>query len=129
MNTGIEQIGKAFVNHYYNIFDTNRENLRSLYKDPSILTFEGEMCLGPDNIIQKLTNLPLQKVRHQIVSMDCQPTSAVQPNGILISVSGNLVLDNEQIPVKFAQCFYLLPVPGESQSFWVSNDVFRLNYG
>eukprot|EP00961_Rhodomonas_salina_P185381 2502825-Rhodomonas_salina.1 len=35
-----EEVGKAFVAHYYNIFDTNRANLQGLYQDVSMLTFE-----------------------------------------------------------------------------------------
>ncbi|PXF47777.1 Nuclear transport factor 2 [Gracilariopsis chorda] len=122
----MEQIGTAFVNYYYSIFDSNRENLRPLYKDQSVLTFEGQKCMGADEIMNKLTSLGLKQVKHKIITMDVQPTLAVQPNGILVSVSGNLVLDNEQNPVKFAQCFYLLP---EGSNFWVQNDIFRLNYG
>jgi hypothetical protein len=30
-----EEIAKAFANHYYNIFDTDRKNLASLYVSPS----------------------------------------------------------------------------------------------
>lgn len=58
--------------------------------------------------------------------MDVQPTYAVQPTGILVSVSGSLILDSEENAVKFAQCFYLLP---DGNNFWVQNDIFRLNYG
>lgn len=74
-------------------------------------------------------DLPFQKVRHEIVTCDCQPTTAVQPNGIFVSVSGTLVLDDESVPVKFAQSFLLLPDPANLTNYWVHNDVFRLNYG
>jgi hypothetical protein len=35
-----EQVAKAFTAHYYNIFDTNRAMLVSMYADTSLLTFE-----------------------------------------------------------------------------------------
>lgn len=35
-------VSEAFVNHYYNTFDTNRAGLASLYQDTSMLTFEGQ---------------------------------------------------------------------------------------
>lgn len=54
---------------------------------------------------------------------------AVQPNGILVSVSGNLVIDDGTNPMKFAQCFHLLPDPAQPGSYWVHNDIFRLNLG
>jgi len=36
----INSIGKAFVEHYYNLFDTNRIALTDLWQDSSMLTFE-----------------------------------------------------------------------------------------
>jgi hypothetical protein len=53
-----------------------------------------------------LQGLPFQTVAHQIVTMDCQPTAA---NGILVFVCGNLKVDQEANPVKYSQCFVLLP--------------------
>ncbi|KAI5077593.1 hypothetical protein GOP47_0007417 [Adiantum capillus-veneris] len=41
-----KQIGRAFVDHYYSIFDTNRVGLVSLYQDGSMLMFEDEKLLG-----------------------------------------------------------------------------------
>lgn len=85
--------------------------------------------MGAEAIVQKLIELPFQKVQHKIITCDCQPTSAVQPNGILVSVSGTLVLDEEGQSMKFAQCFHLLPDPVSPGNYWVHNDIFRLNYG
>ncbi len=78
--------------------------------------------------------------------MDCQPTSS---NGILVFVCGNLKVDQEANPVKYSQCFVLLPTAaggwyvqnGEPALFkitwknlikadlFVGADIFRLNYG
>lgn len=73
--------------------------------------------------------LPFQTVQHQVVTCDCQPTLAVQPNGILVSVSGNLVIDNDVNPMKFSQAFHLIPDPSSPGNYWVHNDIFRLNLG
>ena len=35
-------VATAFVDHYYNTFDTNRAGLASLYTDQSMLSFEGQ---------------------------------------------------------------------------------------
>ena len=35
-----QEVGRAFVQHYYNIFDSNRAGLQLLYQDVSMLTFE-----------------------------------------------------------------------------------------
>jgi len=48
-------IGKAFVQHYYQTFDTNRPALQTLYQEASMLTFENEQFMGIQPIMQKLT--------------------------------------------------------------------------
>ena len=52
------EIGKAFVTHYYQKFDTSieqRSTLQSLYQDDSMLTFENEQFMGMQAIMTKLT--------------------------------------------------------------------------
>ena len=41
-------------------------------------------------------------------------------------VTGDLAVDGNQNPIKFAQMFHLMP---ENQNWFIANDVFRLNYG
>lgn len=48
------EIAAAFVQHYYQTFDTNREALVALYADTSMMTFEGAQCLGVQAIGEKL---------------------------------------------------------------------------
>ena len=125
-----EQVGQAFASHYYNVFDNDRGQLGSLYKDAvSMLNFEHSaerpgQFKGTAAILQKLKSLPFQKVQHQIVTLDCQPTPG---GGVLVMVCGNLLIDAEQMPQKFSQVFQLLPTG--SGSFFIYNDVFRLNVG
>lgn len=51
---------QAFSEHYYNMFDSNRGALGSLYQETSYLTFEGTKLQGVAAIVQKLTSLPFQ---------------------------------------------------------------------
>eukprot|EP00698_Gefionella_okellyi_P012869 TRINITY_DN349_c0_g1_i1.p1 TRINITY_DN349_c0_g1~~TRINITY_DN349_c0_g1_i1.p1 ORF type:complete len:142 (+),score=18.93 TRINITY_DN349_c0_g1_i1:54-428(+) len=118
-------IGSAFCTHYYGLFDTNRAALVSLYQTNSMLTFEGKQVLGAAGIMQHLSSLPFQQIRHETVTIDAQPTLS---GGILVFVSGNLYVDGGQTPIKFSQVFQLLPFEGAS-GYWVYNDMFRLNYG
>lgn len=129
MANNFESVGQAFAQHYYSLFDSDRKQLKPLYRENSMLSFEGSQFLGSDSIITKLSELPFQKVQHQIITCDCQPLTAVQPNGVLVSVSGNLVIDDGQNPMKFAQCFMLIPDATNPNSYWVHNDIFRLNLG
>lgn len=56
------EVAKAFVEHYYSTFDTNRAGLGNLYQEGSMLTFEGIKTQGSQNIVTKLTSLPLSAV-------------------------------------------------------------------
>jgi len=118
-----EQIAKAFVDYYYQIFDSNqRTNLVNLYQPESQLTFEGEKLQGRELIHKKLTSLQFSSVRHQISTLDCQ----IAPGGLLtVFVSGNLKVDNSENPLKFSQVFNLVSAGG---GYFVMNDLFRLNY-
>ena len=90
LNPQYEQIGKAFVEHYYNIFDkvATRANLQQLYNaDQSLLSFEGQQMQGAAKIMEKLGSLTFQKIQHLITTTDCQP---MFDGGILINVLGQL---------------------------------------
>ncbi|KAI8909633.1 hypothetical protein EDD86DRAFT_205912 [Gorgonomyces haynaldii] len=119
-------VSKAFVDFYYNTFDRNRSDLSPLYKDHSTLSFEGQHFQGTQAIIEKLTALPFQKVAHQVVTVDSQFSTPQVPGPILVTVTGRLLVDEETNPMNFTQTFHLVP---EGNTFYVYNDIFRLNYG
>ncbi|KAI8922541.1 hypothetical protein PhCBS80983_g05958 [Powellomyces hirtus] len=117
-------VGRQFVDYYYQAFDANRAGLAPLYRDMSMLTFEGQPTTGGKDIVEKLTSLPFRQVRHVVSTCDAQPGS---PNGsILVTVTGQLLIDEETQPQFFTQTFHLYP---ENGSFFVYNDVFRLVLG
>ncbi|KAJ5095505.1 hypothetical protein NUU61_004861 [Penicillium alfredii] len=116
-------IAQQFVQFYYETFDTNRGGLAGLYRDQSMLTFETSSVQGPGAITEKLTSLPFQQVRHQIATFDAQPSSE---GGIVVLVTGALLVDEEQKPMNYTQCFKLQP--DGAGSYFVLNDVFRLIY-
>ncbi|ANB13558.1 Ntf2p [Sugiyamaella lignohabitans] len=89
-----------------------------------MLTFETTQVQGVKAIIEKLTSLPFQKVLHNISSLDAQPAS---PNGdVIVMVTGALIVDDESTTQRYSQVFHLIP---EGGSYFVFNDIFRLNYG
>lgn len=99
-----DALSKAFVEHYYSTFDANRAALAGLYQEASMLTFEGQKIQGAQNITDKLAGLPFQQCQHQITTVDCQPSGPA--GGMIVFVSGNLLLAGEQHPLKFSQVFY-----------------------
>ncbi|XP_008807438.1 nuclear transport factor 2B [Phoenix dactylifera] len=118
-----DTLAMAFVGLYYETFDKSRADLGSLYRQGSMLTFEGVKKKGVEAIVAKLTSLPFQQCQHNVSTIDCQPSGA---GGILVFVSGSLQLPGEQYPLKFSEMFHLLGIP--QGSFYVLNDIFRLNY-
>ncbi|KAB8229938.1 Nuclear transport factor 2 [Aspergillus alliaceus] len=120
-----QSIAQQFVQFYYQTFDSNRASLAGLYRDQSMLTFETNSVQGVANITEKLTSLPFQKVAHQVGTLDAQPSN--QDGGILVMVTGALLVDEEQKPMNYTQTFQLLP--DGAGSYFVFNDIFRLVYG
>ena len=96
-----DALAKAFVEHYYSTFDTNRNNLANLYQEGSMLSFEGQKIQGSHNIVAKLTSLPFQQCQHSITTVDSQPSGVNA--AMLVFVSGNLQLAGEQHALKFSQ--------------------------
>ncbi|XP_010533830.2 PREDICTED: nuclear transport factor 2 [Tarenaya hassleriana] len=129
MEKRAEEVGKAFVEHYYSLFDKDRSSLSCLYDSTSMLTFEGQKINGAEDISNKLNHLPFDQCRHLISTVDCQPSSLSGGGGcgIVVFVSGSLQLQGEEHPLRFSQMFQLIPTP--QGSFFVQNDIFRLNYG
>jgi len=121
----INAIAKQFTDFYYNTFDSNRASLAPLYRDTSMLTFEGTPVQGASGIIEKLTSLPFSKVQHKVTTLDVQPSSPTVPS-LIVSVTGLLLVDDSPNPLQFSQVFQLIPDGG---SYYVLNDIFRLNYG
>lgn len=79
MNPQFQEIGQAFVEHYYNLFQSDKTQLCTLYQDDSLLTFEGAQQQGQAAIAEKFRarktssicsasyshTLPLCDVTHQ----------------------------------------------------------------
>ncbi|KFY39800.1 hypothetical protein V494_03837 [Pseudogymnoascus sp. VKM F-4513 (FW-928)] len=116
-----EAVAKQFTEYYYNQFDTDRSQLAPLYRDNSMLTFESAAVAGAGPIVEKLTSLPFAKVKHQVSTLDAQP---VEGGGIIILVTGALLVDEEQRPMNYSQCFQLLP--NGQGSYFIFNDIFKL---
>uniref|UniRef100_A0A2P2QVN8 Nuclear transport factor 2-like n=1 Tax=Rhizophora mucronata TaxID=61149 RepID=A0A2P2QVN8_RHIMU len=126
MEDQVEMVGRAFVHHYYYLFDNERSSLASLYQASSMLTFEGQKTLGAADISIKLNNLPFDQCKHIISTIDSQ-LSSPSTGGIVVFVSGSLQLPGEEHRLRFSQMFHLIPTL--QGSFFVQNDIFRLNYG
>ncbi|KAI0378916.1 NTF2-like protein [Hypomontagnella monticulosa] len=128
MSANPEQVATMFVEYYYNQFDQDRSGLAPLYREGSMLTFESSSFKGTQSIIEKLQSLPFQQIKHQVSTMDPQP--GVAGDHIMVLVTGQLLVDEEQRPMSYTQTFYLVPenINGQTQ-YYVHNDIFKLVYG
>eukprot|EP00484_Ammonia_sp_Unknown_P000953 CAMPEP_0197020164 /NCGR_PEP_ID=MMETSP1384-20130603/886_1 /TAXON_ID=29189 /ORGANISM="Ammonia sp." /LENGTH=119 /DNA_ID=CAMNT_0042447733 /DNA_START=61 /DNA_END=417 /DNA_ORIENTATION=+ len=112
----INQIGKSFVEHYYNLFDNNRAQLANLFQGQSMLSFENEGFQGQQKIMEKLCNgVKFKTIQHQPKTLDCQPSGQ---GGLLVMVTGQLKVDNEKNPLLFSEVFHLLPTDKTLKQFW-----------
>ncbi|EEA06598.1 nuclear transport factor 2 domain-containing protein [Cryptosporidium muris RN66] len=123
LNPQFDQIGRQFVQHYYQTFQNNRSGLGVLYGPQSMLTWEDSQFQGQANISAKLGSLNFQRVKFDIVRADCQPSPE---NGVIVFVTGDVSIDEGQ-PLKFSQVFNLLP--SGNCGYIIFNDLFRLNLG
>ncbi|XVE87835.1 hypothetical protein DITRI_Ditri19aG0019800 [Diplodiscus trichospermus] len=125
MEEQIDLVGKAFVDHYYHLFDNDRTALASLYQPSSMLTFEGQKIQGVEDITATLNQLPFDQCRHVISTIDSQPSSF--SGAIVVFVSGSIQLPGEEHQLRFSQMFHLVPLL--QGNLFVENDIFRLVYG
>jgi len=123
LNPNYDQIGKAFVTQFYQMFDNaaTRSQLQQMYNaDQSLMSFEGQQMQGAVKIMEKIQSLTFQKIAHIITAIDCHP---MFDGGILVNVLGQLKTDDDQ-PHGFNQVFVLRPTEGGS--WFIQNDIFRL---
>jgi len=121
----INSIAKQFTDFYYNTFDVNRALLEPLYREHSMLTWEGQPISGAKAVIKHLTSLSFNTVKHQVSTLDAQPSSPTVAS-VIVNVSGFLLIDDSTNPLPFNQTFQLMPDGG---SYYVQNDIFRLVRG
>ncbi|CAN6222768.1 unnamed protein product [Urochloa humidicola] len=118
----LDGVAKAFVDHYYTTFNTNRPALMGLFREGSMLSFGGEKFIGAAAIIAKLTSLQFSPCKHEVTTIDCQPSGPT--GGLLVFVSGTMYFQVEPL-LKFSQMFHLMPAG--AGNFYVQN-MFRVNY-
>merc|ERR1712065_116636 len=79
----MNEIGQAFVEHYYSTFDEDRSELGPLYTNESMLSFEGDGIMGANDIVQYLVELKFETVKHVVNTMDVQPSAS---GGLIVFV-------------------------------------------
>ena len=110
-----KNIGKQFLE----VFLKPGVNFSNFYGNDSILTFESEVYIGTQNIVNKLSTINLNS---DFTNYEAQPS--VQ--GILLFVSGNCCLQNESNKFPFMRIIFLANANG---SYYVKNDIYKITFG
>ncbi|KAK3418142.1 hypothetical protein EUGRSUZ_H04097, partial [Eucalyptus grandis] len=117
---GRAEEAKRFMVNYYRTFDTNRAGLVNLYREESVLNFDGREIKGKEAILAKLTSLP--PCYHEIAEFKCMP---YRTGSVLVSVYGETWVggQNGRADALISnQTFLLMPAP--EGSFCVGTQIW-----
>jgi len=89
-----------------------------------MLTWERTEVQGAQNIVTTLTDMPFEKVQHNVTAIHAQPTLFGADHAFVISVNGQLKIDDGEA-MQFSQVWLIVK---EGDSFWIHNDIFSLNF-
>lgn len=117
-----DEVGKGFVAQYYQCFGSNREMVAGIYRPQTLMTWSGEQLQGVDAIMNKFSELTLGQAQFRADDIDCHPSST---NGVIVVVNGEVLLENEEHPLRFNDVFHLALEEGTNQ-WYVTNQIFRI---
>ncbi|CAG8732364.1 2309_t:CDS:2 [Acaulospora colombiana] len=101
---GINRTAEGFLQLYYDLMDGSQRDARItlLYRDTSLMIWNGETITGVEKIKEFLAKMPESK--HEIQSWDCHPipgSATTTSPPILITVSGTVL--HGTMPTKIPQ--------------------------
>ena len=110
-----------FCTQYYTAFDSNMQNLSTVYYPNSQFTYQDSDVVGFTNFSNLLILKGVSKLTHYNMHISSQP---LRPNGVLISVVG-LVSINDSINLnKFSETFVL--IRDDSNVFRVFSTILKI---
>ncbi|CAJ0648253.1 15808_t:CDS:2 [Entrophospora sp. SA101] len=119
--TNIMEIGWLFVHEYYVFLNKQPSHLHRFYGKNSCLIhgIEGESVktlFGEMEINEKIESLKYKNCKVTVTNVDCQ---ASKDSGILIQVVGFMSNNDDEVPRKFVQTFFLAT---QTDGYYVEND-------
>ena len=113
------QIVTDFLNAFYKMMMEDRMSILPIYRNSSLLTYNGGNHAGVESIKKHLEGLSFKKISYNFDDYDAQP---LHGGGILIVVAGELCMDDSD-RFKFNQTFVLMP---EGETWFIQNDVLKI---
>lgn len=112
------RIAKPFVDHFYSLLDTRRDELATIFTERSTFQFGNTIRGGRGMILDYLMSLP--STNHFVTSADGHP---MENGGFMILVLGQMRTDNDAYPKPFSQSFFIKMNP--CGQYIVMNTSFR----
>ncbi|KAL3728315.1 hypothetical protein ACJRO7_032981 [Eucalyptus globulus] len=112
---------KRFMEKYYRTFDANRADLVNLFREESVLAFEGQQIKGKEAILAKLTSIP--ECHNEIADFNCLRHRT--PGSMLVWVCGQTWVGgtkDKADAVLTNQMFHLMPTP--EGGFYVGTQIW-----
>lgn len=116
------QLANSFVEFYYGQFCTKatRPQVCAAYLPTAVVLYNDKQISGIQEITEYFTN----KVSFETMAIQNPIVKAVSTqNGVLVSVSGKLMLDGAQPEFFFSHSFALVPQNG---SFFIEAEIFNI---
>ncbi|KAI8882754.1 NTF2-like protein [Backusella circina FSU 941] len=122
-----EKSTEQFIQFFYPNYDSQRQNLGSLYRDNSRILWNGNDFSGPQEFSQFLGRLPMS--HHEVDVYNCHPLPATMNAqgacGIMITVTGTVKYGDNPAKRTFSQTFILMPDENQAGNYYVESDNFR----
>lgn len=121
----LENLCSSFLRVYYSTRDADRSKVQRFYDaDRSIFTFKNKTVAGGAAIANLWKEeIKVTTMKHVVKSCD----SHVLGDSVLLLVCGDLFIDGNTVPVKFAETFVLVKAP--SGNYMIQTQIFALNDG
>ena len=119
MTPDFDAVGKCFAHQYYQWLSSNFENLRTVYRTNSLVTWNGEQIVGGDSLLGKLRAMNYKRAI-VLNEIDCHP---VAPDNVLVVVQGELKFEGEAHSLTFNDSFFLKHDQG---GWFVQNQLSRI---
>ncbi|GAB2296926.1 hypothetical protein Dimus_031028 [Dionaea muscipula] len=121
-----QEVANAFVEQYYHILHHSPELVYRFYQDSSILSRQednGEITsvTTMEGINDKILSMDYKNYKAEIKTADAQDS---YKDGVVVLVTGCLT-GKDNLRRRFAQSFFLAPLPPQVKGYFVLNDVFR----
>ena len=122
--------GQSFVNWYYNTLNSKPEEIKRVYCESSVVSFNGKNFQGKNEngnlkIVDFLNSEEMKKSKYMVIHFAAQPSIS---NCILILVHGIVIPDESKPKIDFSfEDAFFVNVSEEKEYYMILNHVHALS--